>query len=102
MVDWDFLLKLAPLVASILALYISSKVRPIEQDVKDLRKDHMKLEARFDAHLTASTEAFTNFNRWRGMVSSGLETNTRDHDEIKASLRNLSDLIMRHMERKES
>lgn len=94
---WGIVSEAIPLGAAAVALYVSLKLRPIERDIRRLETDALRVDAKLDHHLRSSTEAFTNFNRWRGGVSEGLSQNHADHTEIKTALRDLHNLILAHL-----
>jgi hypothetical protein len=98
-IDWEAVKDWGPYIVAAIAAFVSLKLRPLEREIRQLHVEHDKLEMAFESHLRDSTEAFSNFNRWRGEVGEGLRQNGIDHCEIKEQLRALMTMLTRHLEK---
>jgi hypothetical protein len=91
----DLILKLAPLLAVVIATYFGLKIRPIEKDIAKNAEAIERVQTRLDIHLRDTIEDYHNFDRWRGEVTACLADNKEDHSEIKLSLKDLQAEIRR-------
>lgn len=84
----DLLATFGPWAVALIVTYVALKVAPLDKRVT-------KLEVAVEEHMKAQAHDASNYERWRGEVSTWLRAQRDDHQFIRAEIAKIRDLLDR-------